>query len=149
MKFLLLFWICTLTAVACSQDRQCPHFSSSEKHRLEREARWLVSPSLQEQVARRSPAFGFLIEFARCNLLNSRLLSDEDEVAETLYFISDGVALQAMIGRRRGVWTMAVVPYDADSEMPQANLLEMSEHNWILIHRDKDKSRKVLATGDY
>ena len=100
-SLILLFGICTLGPVVCSQGQQCPHFSTSEEHRLEKEARWLVSPSLHQEIAKRSPAFGFLIEFARCNLLNSRLLSDEDEVAETLYFISDGIALQALVGRYR------------------------------------------------
>jgi hypothetical protein len=148
-SLMLLLWMCALTAVVCGQERQCPHFSSAEARRLEKEARWLVSPSLQRQIAKRSYAFGFLIEFARCHVLESRLLSDEDEVAETLYFVSDGIALQAMIGRYRGVWTMAVVPYDAVSKMPDINLLEMTEHKWTLSHRDKDKGRKILATGHY
>ena len=148
-SLILLLGICTMTTDVCGQERQCPQFSSGEAHRLEKEARWLVSPSLQKQIAKRSSAFGFLIEFARCHVLESRLLSDEDEVAETLYFVADGIALQGMVGRYRGVWTMAVVPHEADSEMPAVNLLEMTEDKWTLIHRDRDKSRKVLATGSY
>jgi hypothetical protein len=44
---------------------------------------------------------------------------------------------------------MAVVPREAAAKMPDANLLELSAHHWVLIYRDKDGSKNTVATGEY
>jgi hypothetical protein len=72
----------------------------------------------------------------------------------TVYLLDAGVPLQSMFGRYREIWTMAVVPWDGNAKLPyakilEANLLEIPEHWWTLIHREKDGSRKILATDYY
>jgi hypothetical protein len=116
---------------------------------LEKQAPWLVSESLQERVAQRSSAFGHLIKFEQCHILESRLLSDEDIVVQGPFFVADNVELQSLVGRYRGTWIMAVVPREAAAKMPDANLLELSAHHWVLIYRDKDGSKNTVATGEY
>lgn len=146
---ILLVSICAWSWAASAQEPQCPDFSGMVKNRLEKQARWLVDKSLQKQIAKRSRAFGFLVEFEQCHLLETGLLSLGDDVRAGPYFVADGVALKSMVGRHRGTWMMAVAPYDADTKMPDANLLEMTGHKWTLIHRAKNGSRNVLAAGNY
>lgn len=42
-----------------------------------------------------------------------------------------------------------IVPADRETEMPVANLLELTEHDWILIHRDKDGRKEIVARGKF
>ena len=147
MRLLLfLFSIFVWSSVVCAQDQQCPHFSGAVKRRLEEHGRWLASTSLQNRIVQRSRVFGALVKIERCeHLLN--LIRDGD-FAGKLYFIVDGAPFKALVGRYRGTWTMAVVPYDKTSIL-DANLLEITQHKWTLLHRDKDGGRTILATGDY
>jgi hypothetical protein len=134
------------SAVVCAQDQQCPHFSGAVKHRLEEQGRWLASTSLQRRIAQRSRVFGALVKIEQCEHLLD-LIRDGD-FAEELYFVAEGSPFAALVGRYRGTWTMAVVPYDK-THVLEANLLEITQHKWTLVHRDKDGGRGILATGDY
>jgi hypothetical protein len=116
---------------------------------VEKQARWLVSESLQKQVAQRSDAFGHLIAFEQCHVLQTRLLSEEDMVLEGPFFMADGVPLKSLVGRYQGTWMMAVRPTDANGKMPDANLLEMTDRKWTLLYRGESGNIRVLATGKY
>jgi len=74
----LLLAVCTITSPATTQNQTCPKFSGAVTQRVEKQARWIVSESLQKQVAQRSKAFGRLIAFEQCHVLNTRILSGED-----------------------------------------------------------------------
>jgi hypothetical protein len=65
--FILFFSLSAVSLILCAQEQECPHFSGAAKNRLEKQARWLVSVSLQEHVAERSSAFGHLIKFEQCH----------------------------------------------------------------------------------
>jgi hypothetical protein len=150
VKFSILFVsLFALSLILGAQEQECPHFSGSAKNRVEKQGRWLVSESLQERVAHRSRAFGHLIKYEQCHILKSRLLSDEDAVVQGPFFFVDGVELQSLVGRYRETWIMAVVPRDATAKMPDANLLELTAHHWVLMYRNKDGSKNTLATGEY
>jgi hypothetical protein len=151
VRFPILFVsLSALSLILGAQERECPHFSGAAKNRVEKQARWLVSESLQERVAQRSRAFGHLIKYEQCHILKSRLLSDEDTVLqEGPFFFADGVELQSLVGRYRETWIMAVVPREATAKMPDANLLELTAHHWVLMYRDKDGSKSTLGTGKY
>jgi hypothetical protein len=149
MKPLTMFLsLCVLSLNVWAQDRPCPHFSRWVKHRLKKEARWLVSKSLQKRIAERSPAFGSLVQLQQCSWLESGFLDEEGRYF-IAYLAADGVPLAAMFGRYRGIWTMALVPYDGKGKMPEANLLEITDRKWTLSHRDKDGSRTILAMKKY
>jgi hypothetical protein len=149
MKLLvLLFSLCALSSTICAQEQRCPHLSRWVKHRLKKEAPWLVSRSLQQRIAKRSPTFGALVQLQQCRWLGDGFLDEEGRYF-IVYLAVDGGTLAALLGRYRGIWTMAVVPYDAEGKMPDANLLEITERRWTLVHRDKDGSRSVLATKKY
>ena len=147
--FILFFSLSALSLTLYAQEQECPHFSGAAKNRLEKQARWLVSESLQEHVAERSSAFGHLIKFEQCHILDSRLLSDKNIVVQGPFFVADGVELRSMVGRSQGTWMMAVVPREPAARMPDANLLELAAHHWTLIYRDKDGRKHPLATGKY
>jgi len=66
-----------------------------------------------------------------------------------LHFVVAGEAFKSLVGRYRGVWTLAIVPADRETKMPVANLLELTEHDWTLIHREKDGSREIVARGKF
>jgi hypothetical protein len=146
-RFLLLS-ILVLSVAGCAQE-QCPYFSGAVKRRLEKQARWLVSESVQTEIADRSVAFGLLVRIEQCRVLTSGIMRDGDFVLEGLYFAVAGDAFRSLVGRYRGVWMLAVVPADRETKMPVANLLELTEHDWTLIHRDKDGSREVVAKGKF
>ena len=126
---LLLFLILVFVwpAVVCAQDQQCPHFSGAVKHRLEEQGRWLASTSLQKRIAQGSPVFGALVKIEQCEHLLD-LIRDGD-FAEELYFVAEGSPFKALVGRYRGTWTMAVVPYYKTNVL-DANLLEITQHKW-------------------
>ena len=145
----LLFSLCALPLAASTQDRSCPHFSGAVKRRVEKQARWLISESLQKQVAQRSNAFGQLIAFEQCHVLQTRLLSEEDMALEGPFFVTDGVPLKSLVGRYQGTWVMGVAPTEATGKMPDANLLELTDHKWTLLYRDENGDTRVLATGKY
>lgn len=42
-----------------------------------------------------------------------------------------------------------VAPAEATGRMPDANVLEITDHKWTLLHRDKPGSTRVLAAGTY
>ena len=150
MRVLLLFFsLSALSVIPYAQEQECPHFSGPAKHRLEKQARWLVSESLPENLGERSSAFEHLIKFEQCHILESRLLSDDNMVVQGPFFVADGVELQSLIGRYRGAWMMAVVPTSAATKMPDANLLELTAHHWSLVYRGKDGRKNTLATGKY
>jgi hypothetical protein len=154
---ILLFSICILCSVGCAQELQCPHLPRWVKHRLEKQARWLVNKSLQKHIAKKSQVFGNLVEYyQQCSSVEAGSLRDPamEGTYFTLYLVDAGVPLQSMFGRYRGIWTMAVVPWDGNAKlpyakMPEANLLEITENAWTLIDRDKDGSRTVLARENY
>jgi hypothetical protein len=147
---LLLFSLCASPLPTTAQDQRCPHFSGAVKNRVEKQAHWLISESLQKHVARRSNVFGLLVAFEQCHVLSSRLLSEEDMmVVEGPFFEADGVPLKSLVGRYQGTWMMAVAPTKAAGKMPDANLLEITNHKWTLLHRDEKGDTRVLATGKY
>jgi hypothetical protein len=106
-RFLLLS-ILALCVAGCAQD-QCPHFSGAVKRRVEKQARWLVSESLQQEIADRSVAFGVLLRIEQCRVLTSGIIRDGDFVLEGSYFAVAGDAFESLVSRYRGVWMLAVV----------------------------------------
>jgi hypothetical protein len=134
------------TAVA--QD-QCPHLSGAPRRRVEQQERWLVSTLLQQQIAERSVVFGTLVQIEQCHFLTTGIIRDGDFAADGLHFIAHGHAYQSIVGRYHGTWTLAVAPDEPSAKMPKANLLELTRSKWTLLHRDKNGSRGVLATGRY
>jgi hypothetical protein len=146
---LLLFSLYALPLAAPAQDQRCPRFSGAVKSRVEKQARWLVSESLQKQIAQRSDAFGHLIAFEQCHVLQTRLLSEEDMVLEGPFFVADGVPLKSLVGRYQGTWMMAVTPTEATGKMPDANLLEITNRKWTLLYRDETGTTWVRATEKY
>jgi hypothetical protein len=150
LKFLIVFFsLSALSVILCAQEQECPHFSGTVRKQLEKQGRWLVSESFQQRVAERSGAFGHLVKFEQCHILDSRLLSDKDIVVQGPFFVADGVELTSMVGRYEGTWMMAVAPREAAAQMPDANLLELTAHRWTLIYRDQDGRKHPLATGRY
>ena len=150
LKFLiLLVFLSVPFLLLCAQREECPQFSGAVKERMEKEARWLVSDSLQEQVASRSGAFGRLIAIERCHVLQSNLLSEQVTEEQGPFFVADHVPLKSRVGRYEGTWMMVVAPAEATGRMPGANVLEITDHKWTLLHRDKAGSTRVLAAGAY
>ena len=150
MKFLILLAFLSVPFLLLSAQREeCPQFSGAVKERMEKEARWLVSDSLQEQVASKSSAFGRLIAIERCHILQSNLLSEEVTEEQGPFFVADHVPLKSRVGRYEGTWTMVVAPAEATGRMPDANVLEITDHKWTLLHRNKAGSARVLAAGAY
>jgi len=135
--------------VLCAQREECPQFSGAVKERIEKEARWLVNDSLQEQVASRSSAFGRLIAIEQCHILQSNLLSEQVTEEQGPFFVDDHVPLKSRVGRYEETWMMVVAPAEATGKMPDANVLEITDHKWTLLHRDKAGSTRVLAAGTY
>jgi hypothetical protein len=146
---LLLFAVCALPFAASPQDQTCPRFSGAVKERVEKQARWVVSESLQKQVARKSKAFGRLIAFEQCHVLNTRILSGEDMVLEGPFFALGGVPLKSVVIRHQATWMMAVAPSEFGGKMPDPNLLEITDEDWTLLYRDRSGNTRVLATGKY
>jgi len=148
MLGLLLLSVFSLAIAASAQDRNCPHFSGAVKRRLQRQARWIVNEAFQKAVAQESSAFGRLIAFEQCHVLESRLLVEDDTV-EGPYFVVDGVPLKSLIRRHGENWMMAVAPVEANSKMPAANLLEITQHKWTLLYRDDKGNRHILRSASY
>jgi hypothetical protein len=147
-SLLILFSLCALAAAA-SVQKQCPQFSGDAKRRLEQQARWLGSDSLQDQIAARSGAFGKLIAFERCNILRSNLLSEQVTEEEGPFFVDDDVPLKSRIGRYQRTWMMVIAPTDAIGKMPEANVLKITDDQWMLLSRNKGGSTRILAEGTY
>ncbi|HXZ33298.1 MAG TPA: hypothetical protein VEH30_13540 [Terriglobales bacterium] len=99
-------------------------------------------------MAQESSAFGRLIAFEQCHVLESRLLVEDDTV-EGPYFVVDGVPLKSLIRRHGENWMMAVAPVEANSKMPAANLLEITQHKWTLLYRDDKGNRHILRSASY
>jgi hypothetical protein len=135
--------------LAASAQEQCPQFSGPARVRLEQQARWLVSDSLEKQIAARSSGFGRLIAFERCHILQSNLLSEQVTEEEGPFFVSDGVPLKSRVGRYQRTWMMVIAPTEATGTLPNANVLKITDHKWALLNRDKDGSTRVLAKGVY
>jgi hypothetical protein len=133
----------------CAQREECPQFSGAVKERMEKEARWIVSDSLQLQVASKSIAFGRLLAMERCNILQSNLLSEQVTEEQGPFFVAEGVPLKSRVGRYEGTWMMVVAPAEATGTMPDANVLKITDQKWTLLHRDKAGSTRVLAAGTY
>jgi hypothetical protein len=146
-RFLLLSML-ALSVTGCAQD-QCPHYSGAVKRRLEEQARWLVSKSLQQKIAEKSVAIGVLVRIEQCRVLTSGIIRDGDFVLQGLHFVVAGEAFKSLVGRYRGVWTLAIVPADRETNMPVANLLELTEHDWTLSHREKDGRKEAVAKGKF
>jgi hypothetical protein len=151
MKIRPLLIVLSLSAlpVAAFAQEQCPQFSGPARVRLELQARWLVSDSLQKQIAARSSAFGQLIAFERCHILQSNLLSDQVTEEEGPFFVADNVPLKSRVGRYQRTWMMVVAPTEPTGRLPNANVLKITDHKWTLLNRDKDGSTRVLANGVY
>jgi hypothetical protein len=133
----------------CAQRQECPEFSGAAKNRMEKEARWVVSDSLQSQVASKSIAFGRLLAIERCHILFSNLLSEQVTEQQGPFFVAEDVPLKSKVGRYGGTWMMVVAPADATGRMPDANVLKVTEHNWTLLHRDRAGRTRVLSAGTY
>ena len=146
---LLLFSLCTFPLSASAQDLNCPHFSGAAKKRVEERARWVVSDSLQKQVAQRSIALGHLVGYLQCDVLKTNILAGEDMVLHGPFFVVARVPLKSIVVRNQGIWLMAVAPMEAGGTMPYANLLEVTNKNWTLFHRDESGQTRALATGTY
>jgi hypothetical protein len=146
-RFLLLSML-ALSVTGCAQD-QCPHYSGAVKRKLEEQARWLVSESLQQKIAEKSVAIGVRVRIEQCRVLTSGIVRDGDFVLQGLHFVVAGEAFKSLVGRYRGLWRLAIVPADRETKMPVANLLELTEHDWILIHRDKNGRKEVVAKGKF
>ena len=146
---LLLFAVCALSLEAFPQNQTCPKFSGAVKQRVEKQARWIVSHSLEKQVAQRSKAFGRLIAFEQCHVLNTRILSGEDMVLKGPFFAVNGIALKSAVIRHRATWIMAVAPSEPGGKMPDPNLLEVTDEDWTLLYRDRGGKMRVVGTGKY
>jgi len=70
-------------------------------------------------------------------------------VFEGPFFEADSVPLKSLIGRYQGTWVMAVAPTEVTGKMPDANLLEITDHKWTLFYRDENGDTRVAATGKY
>ena len=145
----LLLAVCTLTSPAATQNQTCPKFSGAVKQRVEKRARWVVSESVQKQVAQRSKAFGRLIASEQCRVLNTNILSGEDMMLEGPFFVVDGVPLKSVVIRDKATWIMAVAPSEPGGKMPDPNLLEITDEKWTLLYRERSGKTRVLATGKY
>ena len=150
LKFLmLLIVLSTPSLTPCAQGEECPQLPGAVKERFEKQARWLVSDSLQEQVASKSSAFGRLITIERCHILQSNLLSEPVTEEEGPFFVADHVPLKSKVARYERTWMMVVAPAEATGRMPDANVLEITDHNWTLLHRGESGTTRVLASGKY
>jgi hypothetical protein len=149
MKIRPLLIVLSLSGLplAASAQEHCPQFPGPARVRLEQQARWLVSDSLQKQIAARSSAFGQLIAFERCHILQSNLLSDQVSEEEGPFFVADNVPLKSRVGRYQRTWMMVIAPTEATGKLPNANVLKITDHKWTLLNRDKDGSTQVLAKG--
>jgi hypothetical protein len=65
------------------------------------------------------------------------------------FFLADHVPLKSRVGRYEGTWMMVVAPTEATDRMPDANVLEITDHKWTLLQRDKAGSTRILAAGAY
>lgn len=139
--------LCLFPLSVFGQKQNCPEFSGAVKTRVEERARWLVSDSLQQQVAQKSKPLGFLIAFEQCHVLDSGVLPDGFTRVEGPYFEADRVALKSVIARGRRTWMMAVAPAEADGKMPNPNLLELTERSWTLFFQRGKKT--AVARGEY
>jgi hypothetical protein len=135
--------------LAASAHEHCPQFPGPARVRLEQQARWLVSDSLQKQIAARSSAFGQLIAFERCHILQSNLLSDQVSEEEGPFFVADNVPLKSRVGRYQRTWMMVIAPTEATGKLPNANVLKITDHKWALLNREKNGNTRVLAKGAY
>jgi len=81
--------------------------------------------------------------------LQSNLLSEQVTEEQGPFFVADRAPLKSRVGRYEGTWMMAIAPADATGRMPDANVLEITEHKWTLLHREKAGSTRVLAAGAY
>ena len=151
MKIHPLLIVLTLSALplTASAQEQCPQFSGPARVRLEQQARWLVSDSLQKQIAAKSSAFEKLIAFERCQILQSNLLSEQVTEEEGPFFLADNVPLKSRVGRYQRTWIMVIAPTEATGRLPTANVLKITDHKWALLNRDKDGSTQLLAKGIY
>jgi hypothetical protein len=136
-------------AAVLAQKQNCPEFSGAVKTRIAKRARWLVSESLQQQVAQESKPLGQLITFEECHVLVSRVLSDDFTTVEGPYFVADGAPLKSVVVRNRSTWMMAVAPAEANGKMPDPNLLEITEHDWTLFYRDGRGKKTAVASGQF
>jgi hypothetical protein len=137
------------SAAIFAQKQNCPEFSGAVKTRIAKRARWLVSESLQQQVAQKSKPLGHLITFEQCHVLVSGVLSDDFTTVEGPYFLAAGAPLKSVIARNRSTWMMAVAPAQAAGKMPNPNLLKLTEHNWTLFYRDAQGKKTAVANGKY
>lgn len=145
----VLAFLCASSSMLCSQRNQCPQFSGAVKKRMEKEARWIVSDSLQSQIASRSIALGRLLAMERCHILESNLLSERITEEQGPFFVAEDVELRSSVGRYDRTWMMVVAPADATGRMPAANVLKISEHRWTLLHRGNAGRPTVLAAGTF
>jgi hypothetical protein len=150
--FFRVVWALLVTILALplavAQD-QCPQISGGTRRRLEQQGRWLLSSSLRQQVAAKSVVFGALIRIEQCDWLTMEVMLDGNFATENLRLKVQNHAYKTLIGRNRDTWTLAVVPDDPSTKMPDANLLELTNDKWTLIHRDEDGMRKRVASGTY
>jgi len=146
---LLIVLSLSVLPLAASAQEQCPQISGPARVRLEQQARWLVSDSLQKQIAARSSAFGQLIAFERCHILQTNLLSDQVTEEEGPFFVADDVPLKSRVGRYQRTWMMVIAPTEPTGRLPNANVLKITDHKWALLNRDKDGSTRVLVKGVY
>jgi hypothetical protein len=114
-----------------------------------KQARWIVSESLQKQVAQRSKAFGRLIAFEQCDVLKTRILSGEDMILQGPFLAVAGVPLKSVVIRHQANWMMAVAPSQPGGKMPDPNLLEVTDEDWILLYRERNGKTRIVATGRY
>jgi hypothetical protein len=85
----------------------------------------------------------------RCHILQSNLLSEQVAEEQGPFFVADHIPLRSRVGRYEGTWIMAVAPNEAAGKMPDPNLLEMTDHKWTLLYRDRSGTTWVRATGSY
>jgi hypothetical protein len=90
-----------------------------------------------------------LIALERCDILKSNLLSEQVTEEQGPFFVADHVPLKSRVGRYEGTWMMVLAPAEATGRMPDANVLEITNHKWTLLHRDKAGSTRVLVAGTY
>src|SRR6185437_11818288 len=139
-----LLALCILPFAAFPQGQTCPTLSGAVKERVEKQARWIVSDSLQKQVAQRSKAFGQLIAFEQCHVLNTRILSGEDMILHGPFFAVNGVPLKSVVIRHQATWMLAVASSEPGGKMPDPNLLEITDEDWTLLERDRAGTRGCL-----
>jgi hypothetical protein len=129
IRALAALLVAILAAIAAVTEDQCPQLSGETRQRVEQQARWLVSPSLQQRVSAKSAVFAALIRIEQCDFLSTGIIRDGDFASAGLHFRAQNHTYKSIVGSYHGIWTLGVVPDDSSTKMPEANLLNSPTTN--------------------